>query len=1342
MATGKVFKGKLHVRFDCGSGISETQKNRGIIDKLRDSLCVCGGVGLVMIFTSFAIPARGESTGWWVNDWMGHWNDLVFGTAEEEPPYCGESCYFWEYGQETPWYAKKTVWISWAVEYIINGMRDTTFSWDKIPPGFDFDVSMEWNTLHVEGFDISGKSRAVNMKPYGGSKNVILGGYLPKDKGTIRVGYTFSREEMSPGDDYVVSMHLTPKSPLAEGVQQDLDKSMTVRFVVPELDLDVKEAKPAEGKLALKWEISDASKAYYQDMGWDMNADKMHLKIWRSSSKYEDKWDDFFKSEPVKGGEDVRYSDGSFIDETYGEAKGCRPVMYWVEIKGGLQIDGRPATEPNRLKTRNRHCLAFGLSRYDQDTTKWNNNKPPAGHVHDAEEAKAFYRRIRATHLDVNEMSFSSYAHLNDSCTIENVEEQISITARSPRLLPGDEVFIFIATHGNPTDLALYDGAWSKDKFADAIRLFKNKGVKVVGVLNACHSGAIADVFDTDEFRYTAWVAAARNGEVAACYDNMSGFGKVFMDWGWNEGYAKLSTVYSRDNKNESTGATSSEYVNLLEVATYANLLFPGRSTRVTPNGSFTDSYEQHFHCVNRKMLANTDLKHIGAAPSSARPVPPRAESNITPNDNINGICVYQNRGEIFKYEYRKKYNFLSDMTWGVVAVTDDRNIATPKFYTEYQYDKVKFASAKKGSFGHYAFHFVEADNSYDVYVRALGPAGWSERGDRIDVTIPSDNEWYYDMCVSGKMAALVQTVMDGFGEEPQQIVVETEANGTSDSFTMRVRIGDDATKGKYRGWYRRSIENVKLDSRTGEFMIEFDDTERYVYTETNEERIGGRMTLKFSPEGISGTWAGKEFTGHLYLLRDDEDDDDEHVPFVTEQTEGAVAEVAFDGNGGRASEYWRTVVIGEAVGKLPTATISDSSLVFDGWWTEKVGGMRITASTIVTAPTTYYAHWRSRGNDTDPISGLDPEPGQTPEPSGMRLHELISDISEGSLPISGATVYDGCLYDGDRNVKGTIQVKVGKPNAKTHLASVKATVIGLDGKKKSLKAVEKGKALIQANSPTTVQLVGGDVCEVTLGSKGMVGEYGNYFIDGALNVFTSKDATDKATAAAVLGKWQGVVNVAWQNAGAARSVIAPYQTLSVTIANKGKAKVAGTLADGTKVSASSQLLVGDEWYCVPVLEPKKSHLAFVLWLPKNGGSAVVTGLADAIVGKPGTLKSGAEFRMDEVLGEAKYAKYLPEGLGVTVNGAKWVLPKAGKVQLAKDGSGSVDETQTGDNPSALKLTYTAKTGTFKGTFKAYSDVRGKPKGVTVNVTGVLVDGVGYGAATIKKVGGVSVTIK
>ena len=357
-----------------------------------------------------------------------------------------------------------------------------------------------------------------------------------------------------------------------------------------------------------------------------------------------------------------------------------------------------------------------------------------------------------------------------------------------------------------------------------------------------------------------------------------------------------------------------------------------------------------------------------------------------------------------------------------------------------------------------------------------------------------------------------------------------------------------------------------------------------------------------------------------------------------------------------------------------------------------------------------------------------------------------------GAAPTAAASTYEGYLYDANGNVKGTIQVKVGKPNKKTGLAAVKATVIGPDGKKKTLKAAEKGKAQIEGDGPTTVSLTGGDACEVALGAKGMGGTYGAYAIDGSLNVFASKDAADKAVATATLAQWKGAVNVAWRLAEDG----SPYQTLSVTIAAKGKAKVAGTLADGTKVSAKGQLIVGEAWCCVPVVVSKKARLAFTVWLPVNDKAAgtaaphsaavpVVVGLGEDVkVGKPGSLRGGAAFRIDAAAFGAMLGKvvlpYLPNGLSVT-GGAKWALPKAGKVVYAK-GTTTVDEAKAGENPSALKLTYKAKDGTFKGSFKAYADVNGKPKATSVSVSGVLVDGVGYGTATVKKVGSVPVKVE
>ena len=86
------------------------------------------------------------------------------------------------------------------------------------------------------------------------------------------------------------------------------------------------------------------------------------------------------------------------------------------------------------------------------------------------------------------------------------------------------------------------------------------------------------------------------------------------------------------------------------------------------------------------------------------------------------------------------------------------------------------------------------------------------------------------------------------------------------------------------------------------------------------------------------------------------------------------------------------------------------------------------------------------------------------------------------------------------------------------------------------------------------------------------------------------------------------------------------------------------------------------------------------------------------------------------------------------------MLPKAGKVALGRDGK--VDANKAGLNPAGLKLKYSIKDGAFTGSFKVYISYRGKPKGTSVSVSGVMVDGKGYGTATVKKVGSVAVGIE
>ncbi len=208
------------------------------------------------------------------------------------------------------------------------------------------------------------------------------------------------------------------------------------------------------------------------------------------------------------------------------------------------------------------------------------------------------------------------------------------------------------------------------------------------------------------------------------------------------------------------------------------------------------------------------------------------------------------------------------------------------------------------------------------------------------------------------------------------------------------------------------------------------------------------------------------------------------------------------------------------------------------------------------------------------------------------------------------------------------------------------------------------------------------------------------------------------------------------------------WNGLSVTIGTKGKVKVAGTLADGTKVSVSTSLIMGEEWCAVPVVYSKKGvNFNFMLWLSLDGGEMDVEGLdgvGDIVSGAAdGEVDGSFCVSVDalaELIGDDTYIDLMPDGVPVVSNGKKWTVPKAGKVKVDRDGE--IDWDAAGENPAGLKLTYKAKDGTFTGSFKVYTDRNGKPKATNVSVSGVVIDGKGYGAAMIKKVGSVAVTIE
>ena len=76
---------------------------------------------------------------------------------------------------------------------------------------------------------------------------------------------------------------------------------------------------------------------------------------------------------------------------------------------------------------------------------------------------------------------------------------------------------------------------------------------------------------------------------------------------------------------------------------------------------------------------------------------------------------------------------------------------------------------------------------------------------------------------------------------------------------------------------------------------------------------------------------------------------------------------VTFDGNGGTPSVGSMTTT-NQKLSSLPSASRS-GSYSFDGWYTEKSGGTKITTDTVFSADTTVYAHWMYTGGGSSGYS-------------------------------------------------------------------------------------------------------------------------------------------------------------------------------------------------------------------------------------------------------------------------------------------------------------------------------------------------------------------------------------
>ena len=343
------------------------------------------------------------------------------------------------------------------------------------------------------------------------------------------------------------------------------------------------------------------------------------------------------------------------------------------------------------------------------------------------------------------------------------------------------------------------------------------------------------------------------------------------------------------------------------------------------------------------------------------------------------------------------------------------------------------------------------------------------------------------------------------------------------------------------------------------------------------------------------------------------------------------------------------------------------------------------------------------------------PPGGEDPDPSAYNA--VAAATFDGALTLSG-------------EVRGSIQVKVGKAN-KTHESKVTAAVVLSSGKKVTFKGV------MQQNGKANLSAAGYDGISLFLGATEMSGSMGGYSVVGARNRCASKDKVEAKQALGELAAAVGAYNIAWSGGA-----------VTATVSAKGAVKVAGTFADGAKISAKGQIFAVEGGYASAIVYAKApNELAFLLRVASDGKSASADGISGAVAGRASGLSGEAKFLVDPnaalwaALPGSFLQEYLPDGVSVSPNGGKWLVAggaKAGKVTMK---GGVLDESKAGSNPSGLKLSYKAKDGTFKGSFKVYSVDGAKLKATTVNITGVMVGGVGYGTASVKKLGSVSVSV-
>ena len=267
---------------------------------------------------------------------------------------------------------------------------------------------------------------------------------------------------------------------------------------------------------------------------------------------------------------------------------------------------------------------------------------------------------------------------------------------------------------------------------------------------------------------------------------------------------------------------------------------------------------------------------------------------------------------------------------------------------------------------------------------------------------------------------------------------------------------------------------------------------------------------------------------------------------------------VTFDPNGGTVSEGTKTVQRGQAIGTLPSATKYLYS--FEGWFTERDGGTKITSSTIINDDVTYFAHWSQKN---------------IAEINGEKYYTLQSAID--ATPNNGTLTTIKLLTDTNENVTvyASRNVVIDLQNYTLTGAGSNPTITNKGTLEITGGTINQTSAYAAIDNAASGRLIISDVNISSTAQRAAVynlGE-GNVTISG--NSYLSSNATGKLTLNSVTMDRGTIMNV---NTTGIINITGGtvVGTAGLGISNNGTL-VLGTMNDGV-ISTSEPLIKGESY--------------------------------------------------------------------------------------------------------------------------------------------------------------------